>query len=62
MQKFSLLVPRLIPTTLASGAASSRPPPAPRLSEKTGVIASTITKTLTPYATVGISLSTPAAV
>ena len=29
---------------------------------ETGVIASTVTETLTPYATVGITLSTPAAV
>ena len=38
------------------------PPPSPRLSERTGVIASTVTKTLTPYTSIGISLSTPAAV
>ena len=63
IQKVSLLVSRLRPTTLLlSEVASSRPSTTQRLSEKTGVIALTVTKTLTPHATAGIPLSTPAAV
>ena len=51
MQKFSPFVPCLRRTTLLFGAASSRPPHASLPSEKTGVIGSIHTKTLTPCAT-----------
>ena len=51
MQTILPFVPRLRPTTLLFGVASSRPPHASLPSEKTGVIVSSHTKTLPPCAT-----------